>query len=168
MFGWHVGLLVSLRLQNKRENSGAVADRYLNRHSNAIDKFADGNYIISTRHADTIYKISKDDGSIIWRLHGQGGKRSDFEMINLNFTRQHHVKIHKQNETHTIISFLDNATGADPQPASSRWSRGIFAAINENTMEAELIAHFDHPHQGHAFRRGSMQPLPNGNVFMGM
>lgn len=92
---------------------------------------------------------------------------SDFEMIDLNFTRQHHVKIREQNETHTIISFLDNAKGADPQPASTPWSRGIIAAIREDTMQAEMLAHYDHPHQGHSFRRGSMQPLPNGNIFMG-
>ena len=79
----------------------------------------------------------------MWRLHGHGGEKSDFEMINdLNFTRQHDVKIHEQNETHTIISFLDNAVGADPQPASTPWSRGIFAAIDEVNMQATLVAQY--------------------------
>jgi hypothetical protein len=123
--------------------------------------------LLSTRHSDTIYKISKDDGSIIWRLHGHGGERSDFEMRNLNFSRQHHARIREQNETHTIISFLDNAVGADPQPATTEWSRGLLVALREDTMNAEIIASYGHPHKGQTYRRGSYQTLPNGNVFMG-
>lgn len=88
-------------------------------------------------------------------------------MGNLNFSRQHHARIHEQNETHTIISFLDNAVGADPQPATTPWSRGLVVALREDTMTVEILAEYDHPHRGHAFRRGSTQILPNGNVFMG-
>ena len=94
--------------------------------------------------------------------------RSDFEMVRLNFSRQHHVRILEQNETHTTISLLDNAVGADPQPATTPWSRGLVVTLREDTMTAELVASYDHPHRGHAFRRGSNQILPNGNVFMGM
>lgn len=123
--------------------------------------------MLSTRHSDTIYKISKNDGSIIWRLHGHGGERSDFNMGNLNFSRQHDARFREQNETHTIISFLDNAVGADPQPATSKWSRGLLVALREDEMTAEIIASYDHPHEGHSFRRGSYQVLPNRNVLMG-
>lgn len=138
-------------------------------HSNAIDKFADGNYLFSARHSDTIYKISADDGSILWRLHGHGGERSDFDMGNLNFSRQHHARIHEQNETHTIITFLDNAVGADQQPATSQWSRALTVSLREDLepMTAEIIASYDHPKQRHSFRRGSYQVLPDGNVFVG-
>ena len=138
-------------------------------HSNAIDKFTDGNYLLSTRHSDTIYKISKDDGSIIWRLFGHGGERSDFNMGNLNFSRQHHARIHEQNETHTILTLLDNAKGADQQPPTSAWTRALTVALREdlNPMTAEIIASYDHPAHEHAFRRGSFQVLPNGNAFVG-
>lgn len=46
-------------------------------HANAVDKCSDGNLILSTRNTDTIFKINRTDGSIIWRL---GGYTSDFEM----------------------------------------------------------------------------------------
>jgi hypothetical protein len=124
--------------------------------------------MLSTRHSDTIYKISKDDGSILWRLYGLGGERSDFDMGNLNFSRQHDARFREHNGTHTIISFLDNATGADPQPASSEWTRGLLVALDENAMTASIISSYDHPHGGRCFRRGSYQPLPSGNVFIGI
>ncbi|KAK5173310.1 uncharacterized protein LTR77_001991 [Saxophila tyrrhenica] len=136
-------------------------------HSNAIDKLPDGHYLLSTRHSDTIYKISADDGSILWRLHGLGGDRSDFAMGDLKFSRQHDVRFREHNVTHLIISFLDNATGADPQPATHEWSRGLLIAVSERDMTAAVIASYDHPQHGKSYRRGSYQPLPNGNVFMG-
>ena len=61
--------------------------------------------MLSGRHSDTICKISKDDYSIIWRLNGRDRDRSDFEMGNLNISRQYHTKIREQNRTHTIVSF---------------------------------------------------------------
>lgn len=45
-------------------------------HLNAIDKFDDGDYLLSARHMDAIYKISHKDGSIVWQL---GGLKNDFE-----------------------------------------------------------------------------------------
>lgn len=104
----------------------------------------------------------------MWRLYGYGGERSDFDMGNLNFSRQHHARFREQNETHTIISFLDNAIGADPRPGSSAWTRGMLVALDETNMKASIVASYDHPHGKYAFRRGSYQPLPNGNVFIGM
>lgn len=52
-------------------------------HINAVDKTSDGNYLISSRHTCTIFKVSSKDGSIIWRL---GGKSSDFTLDGFNFS----------------------------------------------------------------------------------
>lgn len=134
-----------------------------------MDKFADGNYLISTRHSDTIYKISALDGSILWRLHGHGGPRSDFTMNNLNFSRQHHARIRSENSTTTILTFLDNALGADHQKATSAWTRALRIALRTDVspMTATLLSSYDHPKHRFAFRRGSFQPLPdNANAFI--
>lgn len=48
-----------------------------NSHLNSVDKFADGDYLISSKALDTIFKVSHIDGSIVWRL---GGRKSDFHM----------------------------------------------------------------------------------------
>ncbi len=136
-------------------------------HTNAIDKFTDGHYLLSGRHTDAVYKISKDDRSIIWRL---GGRRSDFELGDANFTRQHHARFLSQNDTHTVISVFDNARGADRQQPSSPTSRGMIIALRTDTkpMTAELVAHYDHPRGPgtYAFRRGNFQILPNDNAFL--
>lgn len=135
-------------------------------HSNAFDKFPDGHYLLSARHSDTIYKISSDDGSILWRL---GGKRNDFDMIqNFNFSRQHHARVRSQNETHTVISLFDNAKGEDNQKPTSAWSRAVIVALRTDTepMTAELVQAFDHPYKEHAWRRGNFQILNNENAFV--
>ena len=137
------------------------------RHPNSIDKSPDGDYILSGRHCDTIYKISKDDGSVVWRL---GGKNSDFEHIDgLEFSRQHDIRCRGQNQTHVLLSMLDNAKGQDDKKASHEFSRGILIALRTDTtpMTAELVHHYDHPDHQHVKRRGNMHIMDNGNVFMG-
>ena len=168
-FAWntwdHVGLDESSMDAGPPEGrcGGGGAWDYI--HTNALDKFTDGHYLLSGRHTDTIYKISKDDGSIIWRL---GGRKSDFEMGAANFSRQHHARFLSQNETHTIISVFDNAKGADVQKPSSPNSRGLIIAINNVTMTTELVKAVDHPEgPGHyAYRRGNFQILSNNNSFL--
>lgn len=138
----------------------------ISRHANSVDKVPDGDYVFSGRHCDTIFKISHVDGSIVWRL---GGKNSDFEMNGIKFSRQHDVRCRGQNETHTLVSFLDNAQGEDGKPSTHEFSRGLLIALRTDTdpMEASLVASYDQPWGGHAQRRGNFQVLDNGNVFMG-
>lgn len=65
---------------------------------------------------------------------------------------------------------MDNAKGQDSQEASHDFSRGLLFAVDEGNMTVTLEAHYDHPYhkQGAvAYRRGNLQQLPNGNVFMG-
>ena len=100
-------------------------------------------------------------------MNGRDRERSDFEIRILNFSRQHHTRIREQNNTHTIVSFLDNAIRADQQPAITEWSRDLLLILREDIMRAEMIASYDHPHREHNYRRGSYQALPNVNVIMG-
>jgi hypothetical protein len=137
-------------------------------HANSIDKTPEGDYIISCRHSNAIYKVSKDGGHVIWRL---GGVKSDFEhKDDFVFSRQHDIRYRGGNETHTIVSMLDNAKGLDGDDPTHEFSRGLLISLDESSspMQAEIIAHYDHPKAEDmlAFRRGNYQPLPNGNVFM--
>lgn len=134
------------------------------RHANSADKCDDGHYLFNARHTDTIYKISKDNGSIIWRL---GGMKSDFHMEDITFSRQHDIRFRGQNQTHTLISILDNAKGEDDATPTYSFSRGLLLALNTINMTASKVAHYDHPDKAFAPRRGNMQMLDNGNVFMG-
>ncbi|KAK3709516.1 hypothetical protein LTR37_010889 [Vermiconidia calcicola] len=137
-------------------------------HANSVDKTPDGDYLLSCRHSDALYKISHKDKSIIWRF---GGTKSDFEHIDgFKFSRQHNIRYRGGNETHTIISFLDNAKGIDSIEETNPFSRGLLVALDESSdpMTAKIIANYDHPmtEDRLAFRRGNYQPLDNGNVFM--
>jgi hypothetical protein len=135
-------------------------------HFNSVDQFPDGDYLLSSRHTDTLYKVSHINGSIIWRL---GGTKSDFELgTGVRFTRQHHARVHIQNSTHVVVTVFDNAkgTGGDQQPASNDMSRGLRIALDLANMKADLLAAYNHPRRGITNSRGSNQILPDDNVFM--
>ena len=120
---------------------------------------------MSARHANTIYKISGKDGSIVWRL---GGHKSDFDM-NFTFSGQHHTRVQSQNRTHTIVSVMDNAISDNVPETTNAYSRGLLMALrtDKSPMTAELIAKYDHPRGDYAHGRGSFQLLPSGNAFLG-
>lgn len=132
-------------------------------HINSIDKFPDGDYLLSMRHTSTIYKISHTDGSIVWRL---GGFQSDYVLpAEAQFSRQHNARYIEQNTTHTIISLLDNAFGWLDNPTHSH-SRGLIIALNNHEKTVELLQHADHPNNTLSESRGSNQVLPSGNLFV--
>ena len=133
-------------------------------HVNAIDKFPDGDYLLSARHSDTLYKISHVDGSVVWRL---GGKTSDFESVgDAQFARQHHGEVLEQNSTHCIISLFDNAIGEGFQKPLRGFSRGLILSLDLQRMTATVLAQYGHPQGRLSNGRGNMQVLPNGNAFL--
>lgn len=133
-----------------------------------MDKTPEGDYLWSSRHCDTIFKLSGKDGHIIWRL---GGKKSDFKHVgsDMIFSRQHNIRQRSKNSTHTIITILDNAKGVDKQAPTWPFSRGMQIALDEKHMTATVERTYPHPDGvgGWAPRRGNYQILTNGNIFMG-
>ena len=109
-----------------------------------------------------MYKISHNDGSIVWRF---GGQKNDFEFDD-HFSSQHDARVRSQNETHTILSVLDNAF-RPAIPETNEFSRGLLMSLNTDTMTAEVLEKYKHPLRELVDGRGSYQALPNGNVFMG-
>ena len=124
-------------------------------HLNSIDKFPDGDYLLSGRRSNTIYKVSANDGSIVWRL---GGHKSDFD-IPIIFSGQHAAKIYSQNDTHTLISFLDNAYGPGDPKTTHDASRGLLLSIATKTKQVEVVQEFKHPHHQYAKGQGNVQWL---------
>lgn len=132
-------------------------------HVNSIDKNEDGDYILSARFTNTIYLISGDDGHIIWRL---GGKYSDF-VQDFTFSKQHHVHFVQSDSNNTVISFLNNAS--DELEAEEDTSAALFVEIDTTTtpMNAREIRRHNRPDGSLTRLRGSVQHLPNDNVFVG-
>lgn len=173
LFEWSAHGHISLEESTKEDKIRRVCNGKLGRggwdilHLNSVDKFPDGDYLISARHADALYKISYRDGSIMWRL---GGVKSDFELRgNARFSRQHHARVHQQNQTHAVISVFDNARGdGRNEHPSNKYSRGLVLVLRTDTksMTAEVLAEYRHPLDEYTFARGSVQLLEDDNVFI--
>lgn len=130
-------------------------------HANAVDKNEAGDYIISMRFTNTIYGISGEDGSIMWRL---GGIKNDFDK-DFTFSKQHDVKFLESNGTHHVISMLNNAS--DERGNDENVSSALYIEMDTVAMTARVVKRINRP-DGHLTRlRGSVQTLPNGNIFAG-
>jgi len=132
------------------------------RHINSVDKDEEGDFLISARFCNTIYKISGKDGSIIWRL---GGPRSSFAPQDFNFTGQHDARFREACAFDTVITFLNNAA-VDNSPASSNHSAGLIVALDEVAMTANLVKVFPRPDGQLSRLRGNMQVLPNSDILI--
>ena len=128
---------------------------------NSIDKTNDGNYLFSGRGTNTVYLISEQDGSILWRLRGEGSPSSNFTLQGFNFSAQHDARrLHFDDSVITILSFLDNAS--DGYEISSPTSAGLVVAINHTDHTASLASRLPRPDGKISDRRGNVQALPNG------
>jgi hypothetical protein len=124
-------------------------------HVNSVDLDGDGNLLVSSRSTHTVYKLDRT-GAIIWRL---GGKRSDFEMTpGSNFAWQHDVR---RQPAGTLSVFDNGAT-----PAVEKLSRALILDVDEQAMQATLVDQYTHP-RILSGSQGSVQLMPNGNVFVG-
>ncbi|MGH3144222.1 MAG: arylsulfotransferase family protein, partial [Rubrobacter sp.] len=125
-------------------------------HINSIAVADDDNLIVSARRTSAVYKIDRKSGEVIWRL---GGKKSDFEMGPGTRTDWQHDARPQPDGTITI--FDNGGVTKDEQ------SRGIVVKLDEDAMTATLVRAYTHPDKILSATQGSMQVLPNGNVFVG-
>ncbi len=147
---WHS--LDHIPLEDSYAPVGADWDYF---HINSVGLDGDGNLLVSARSTHTVYKIDRS-GSIVWRL---GGKRSDFGMgPGSGFAWQHDAR---RQPDGTITVFDNGAT-----PAVEKLSRGLVLDVDEGAMTATLLRQYTHP-KILTGSQGSVQPLPNGNVFVG-
>ncbi|GFF88407.1 hypothetical protein IFM60648_08379 [Aspergillus lentulus] len=132
-------------------------------HINSVDKNNDGDYLVSARHTSCIYKVSGQNGSIIWQL---GGNQSSFQLRGYNFSYQHDARFREENETTTILSFFDNASNNHTNTSST--SSGKIIAIDHNTNTSTLLRQYNPPGDGLlSIFQGNTQIMPNKNVVIG-
>lgn len=133
-------------------------------HINSVDKNSNGDYLISARHMAAVYKLSGQDGHVMWELNGAN---PTFKNTNLHFSSQHHALWMLENSTHTILSLFDNASNAFN--ITHKESRGMIVAINHIERTATMVRSWEAPEsQGIlAGSQGNLQLLPNHNVFIG-
>jgi hypothetical protein len=158
LFEWHalgtIALGESYRPAPRKR--GQIHDPY---HLNSIELDSDGNFIVSARHTNAVYKIDRATGDVIWRL---GGKRSSFEMgPGAVFRLQHDARVHDDG----TISVFDNV--AEDMPARGRKSRGLVLALDEKAKTASVAREFEHPDGILSGTQGSMEALRGGGAFVG-
>jgi hypothetical protein len=144
-------------------------------HINSVDKFANGDYLISGRHMSTIYRISGKDGHIIWRLGGCYDGISDFVMANgVAFHWQHHARIRSENATHIILSVFDNASEdmdrGEPKGHNPPSGKVIILDTASRPMTAKMLRRFNRPDRGQTPALGSVNVLGDdvltSNIFI--
>jgi hypothetical protein len=125
-------------------------------HVNSVSLDNDENLLVSSRSMQTLYKLDRRSGAILWRL---GGKHSDFAIgPGAHFAWQHDVR---RQPDGTLTIFDNGAT-----PAVEKRSRGLILELDERAMTATLLRQYTHP-KILSGSQGSMQLLANGNVFVG-
>ncbi|KAJ5762118.1 uncharacterized protein N7511_005500 [Penicillium nucicola] len=132
-------------------------------HINSVDKFPNGDYIVSARHTSGIYRISGENGAVIWQL---GGTNSTIQTTDYNFSSQHDARVHEENSTHTVLSLFDN--GSNGYRNTSLTSSGMIVAIDRQTNTSNLLTRFQAPAPGlRSTSQGNTQLLSNGHAFIG-
>lgn len=133
-------------------------------HINSIEKDDSGNYLISARHVHTISYINGTNGDVIWHL---GGKLNNFTDTSngdaTNFAWQHDARW--QNTDLTALTLFDN--GASDWENTENATRGLWLTLNYDNMSVALEKSYLSPEGILSISQGSVQPLSNGNVFMG-
>ncbi|CAO2657043.1 Nn.00g058460.m01.CDS01 [Neocucurbitaria sp. VM-36] len=123
-------------------------------HINSIEKDKNGDYLVSARVMDCIYKISGADGHIIWRLQG---KQSDFDVDPAAaFAFQHDARW--LNDEQTRLTIFDNG------PTDSiKYSRGLLLDVNQNDKTVKLIQEFANGAKTFSTFEGSLQAVDPSN-----
>ncbi|KAF8125212.1 ASST-domain-containing protein [Mycena galopus ATCC 62051] len=103
LFNWrtfdHVSLLESYNNISLTGEGFSEADPFDAVHINSIDKDKEGNYIISARHSQAMYKIAAN-GTILWRLDAKGRRIHSWNDTEFRF--QHHARW-RMDETHLSL-----------------------------------------------------------------
>jgi hypothetical protein len=160
LFDWrslgHVPLVESM-LRKPVEAAAKRKGAFDYFHVNSVDVDDDGNLIISARNTHAIYKISRSDGHVIWRL---GGRKSDFEMgPGTTFGYQHDAR----RQPDGTLTLFDNSS----TPAIAKYSRGLVLQLDEKNMRASLVHAYIHPKRILSPHQGDLQRLPDGHVIVG-
>ncbi len=127
-------------------------------HLNSIALDGDGDLILSGRHTDTVYKVSRESGEIMWRL---GGAQSDFELpADAVFQKQHDARWHADG----TISLFDNATDDAKDPTQPR---GLVLRLDEGAGTAELVRELSPPRSTNSSSQGDLTLEVDGTATIG-
>jgi EmrB/QacA subfamily drug resistance transporter len=139
-------------------------------HVNSISLAGNGTFLVSMRDTWAAYLVDIKTGRIIWTL---GGRHSSFKIApGAQFQWQHDVTLQPHSEVAMFDDHCCQLTGGGTYVTTTNASRAIILKLNEQTHTATLLHAYGVEPNGSAVYpsvdyMGSIQPLPNGNVFVG-
>lgn len=110
-------------------------------HANTLSIDQDGNYLISFRDWNEIWKINSTNGSLIWKL----GEKGDFKLSSeFNFSGQHAIHINPRGE----YMMFDNGV-------KNKRSRILSFTLNEEAKTVDVKLNIRLPENLYSEKRGS-------------
>ena len=123
-------------------------------HGNAYEEDTDGHILVSHRHLNSIHKIHRQTGEIIWRL---GGEQSDFTFSNDGgFSGQHDIRRLPNGD----YSIFDNGN-------MTVTTRGVTYSLDTVNWIATKTGEYIHPTDFNANAMGSYRILEDGREILG-
>jgi hypothetical protein len=126
-------------------------------HLNSIDSRQDGSLLISSRNTSALYELSSASGQIGVEI---GGKQPTVKLGAGAATAYQHDA---QELPDGDFSVFDNGGVPKVHPQS----RGVILSVNPTTKTDTLVGEYEHPTPLSAGSQGGVQPLENGNMFIG-
>jgi hypothetical protein len=159
---WDSASVSALYADSVYDNAfGSSLSDYLHLNSIDIDP-ADGNFVVSFRHASSIAELDRHTGQILWTL---GGKEDQFGLTGDQvFSMQHHVRMHPDG----TMTVFDNGN-ADDDGSVAHQTRILSFTLDQANHQVSAFQVLytkpsDQPPTGYM---GSATPLGGGRLFVG-
>ena len=135
-------------------------------HVNSIYLPGDGTFVVSMRNTWAAYKVNTATRAIEWTL---GGRHSSFKLgSGADFQWQHNVVVYPGSPLVTLFDdHCCQITGGGTYVSPTAPSRGLVLKLDERSHTATLAGQYSHGTHFDSEYMGSIEPLPNGNEFVG-
>ena len=139
-------------------------------HINSLQRVDDGtgDYIVSARHADAVFRVRRSDGEVPWILGGRDVPNQDMAP-RLNIVGDPlggPLRMHDARLVGNLLTMYDNRT-ADPGGHPSRAvAYRIDTTGTPDQWSATLVWQISHPTGATSGQIGSVQVTPDGSVLV--
>ena len=134
-------------------------------HVNSLELVGNDTFLVSMRDTWAAYLVNVKTGNIEWTL---GGRQSSYKFASkAAFQWQHDVVL----QPNSVVTMFDDhccqLTGGGTYVPATGPSRGLVLKLNQQTHTATLVAQYGQGRNQNADYMGDVEPLANGNVFVG-
>lgn len=134
-------------------------------HVNAIQLLGAGRFLVSLRNTWAAYLVDAASGRVEWTL---GGRGSDFRFgPGAEFRWQHDVRLGPGSTVSMLDDHCCQLTGGGTSVKAPAPSRGLVLRLDRRSHSALLAAQYGEREGFESEYMGSMQPLADGNAFVG-